>query len=103
MAYPPTADSIGASAKTIAGDLPPSSSVTLLRLLFAAASWIFFPAFIDPVKLNLDIFLCEAINDPVSAPPVMNCTDPGGKPASAKSGPSASAPSGDFSDALKIN
>jgi hypothetical protein len=39
----------------------------------------------------------------VAAPPGTICTTPGGKPESAKSWPSAKAPSGDFSDALNIN
>lgn len=94
---------MGASAKTIAGDFPPSSSVTFFRLLLAAASWIFFPTEAEPVKLNFEMSLCDAIADPVSLPPVMNWITPGGKPASAKSGPRANDPKGDFSEALKMN
>jgi len=94
---------MAASGNTIAGDLPPSSSVTLLRLLFVAASCTFLPPTIDPVKLTERILWCEAIDEPVTAPPVTNCTTPGGNPASAKRGPSARAPKGDFSEVLKMN
>lgn len=103
MTHAPTATSKGASAKTNAGDLPPSSRVTCLRLLLAAASWIFLPTVVDPVKLIFEIFRCDASKSPVEPSPVTNCTTPGGNPASAKRGPSASAPSGDFSDDLKMN
>lgn len=103
MAYLFTAISIGASLNTIAGDFPPNSSVTFLRLLFAALSCIFLPPAADPVKLILEMNLCAERNEPVDAPPLRNWTTPGGKPASANRGPRASAPSGDFSDDLKMN
>jgi hypothetical protein len=46
----------GASAKTICGLLPPSSSVTGLVPLFAHAAMIDAPVRVEPVKVTLLIF-----------------------------------------------
>lgn len=43
----------GASAKTICGLLPPSSSVTGLVPLFAQAAMIDAPVRVEPVKVTL--------------------------------------------------
>ena len=45
-----TAWSTSASSHTMNGDLPPSSRVTALRLLFEANSRIIFPTSVEPVK-----------------------------------------------------
>lgn len=92
--------SMSASLNIRVADLLPNSSVHLFKLLRIAASCTFLPAPIDPVKLILAIPLCEASSAPVLPAPVMKFATPGGKPASMNSPPQASAPEGDFSDAL---
>ena len=45
-------DSMFASSKIIAGDLPPSSSRTFFKLDLAAAVWIKRPVRVDPVNVR---------------------------------------------------
>lgn len=100
--YLSTAKSKSASSNTRAADFPPSSRVTLFRLLRVAASWTAFPPAMEPVKLILATSMCDANREPVSWAPVRNWTTPGGKPASTKSGARAREPRGDFSEGLKM-
>src|SRR6476469_3770106 len=66
MAAPGTAVSISASAKTMSGDLPPSSSEIRLRLP-ADARTIDWPVTCEPVKATLSPPACEASAAPAVA------------------------------------
>jgi hypothetical protein len=90
-----------ASLKMIEGDLPPSSRLTCLRLLLAAAICTRRPEEAEPVKEILAISICDASRAPTLPPPEIRLTTPGGKPASLNSFPRNSVPSGDFSEDLK--
>jgi hypothetical protein len=92
-----------ASLNTIAGDFPPNSRTHRLRLLLAAASWTLRPAVTDPVKLIWAMPISEASSLPVSTEPERKFITPGGKPALPTNRPSASAPKGAFSEALKMH
>jgi len=95
----------------------PSSNVTLLKLLLAAATWIFLPVPTLAVKLifkykseinskplekvsnALLTFLTRmwlASRSPVLPSPVRTCTTPGGNPARSNNGAIAKDPSGLF-------
>jgi hypothetical protein len=91
---PLIATSMSASGKTIAGDLPPSSSETFFRL--PAAAWtINLPTSVDPVKATLSTSGCAAKAAPAVSPnPVRMLRTPSGKPASWISWPSRNALSG---------
>ena len=90
MAEATTAGS--ASSSTIAGSLPPSSSVTRLRS--GAADWAtFLPVSTEPVKLILRGTGCVVIHAPSSSPPLTMLTTPGGK-TSRSSSPTFSVVSG---------
>lgn len=80
----------------------PSSNVTRFKLLCAAATWIFFPVEILPVKLIFLTRICAERRAPVSPAPVKTCKTPFGKPAFSKSGATAKDPSGLFSEGLTI-
>ena len=74
------ARSRSASGKTIAGDLPPSSSETRFRLP-AAALTISLPTSVEPVKATLSTSGCSASAAPAVSPkPVTMLTTPSGKP-----------------------
>ena len=69
----------------MAGDLPPSSSVTFLRLPVAALA-MSLPTSVEPVKATLSTRSWAARGAPQGSPkPVRMLTTPGGKPASTKS------------------
>jgi hypothetical protein len=102
VTHPSTAFSTSVSSNTSAGDLPPSSRMTLFRLLWAASTWIFFPVPTEPVKLISRMRICFASSAPVVPPPEMMLITPGGNPACAMRGAKARAASGATSDALKI-
>ena len=94
LAVPAMARSRSASGKTIAGDLPPSSSETRLRLP-AAALTMSLPTSVEPVKATLSTSGCSANAAPAVSPkPVTMLTTPSGMPASAISSPRRSAESG---------
>ena len=79
---PEMARSMSASGKTIAGDLPPSSSDTRLRLP-AAALTMSLPTSVEPVKATLSTSGWSASAAPAVSPkPVMMLTTPSGNPAS---------------------
>ncbi len=77
---PAIATSMSASGNTIAGDLPPSSSDTFLRL--PAAAWtISLPTSVEPVNATLSTSGCAASAAPAVSPkPVTMLTTPAGKP-----------------------
>ena len=92
-AAPGMATDRSASGNTIAGDLPPSSRLTFLRL--PAAAWTMsLPTSVDPVNATLSTSGCAAIAAPAMPSPVMRLNTPGGKPASVISSPSRIALSG---------
>jgi hypothetical protein len=62
-----TACSMSASAKTMLGALPPSSSETFVRLS-AAARAIILPTSVEPVKATLSMPGCEASAAPAVSP-----------------------------------
>ena len=79
---PASAASRSASAKTMLGDLPPSSSETRFRFPFAAST-IFWPVVCSPVKVTLSTSVCAASGAPAVSPkPVTTLTTPGGNPTS---------------------
>ena len=89
-----------ASGKTICGDLPPSSSVTLLMFSAAAAATA-LPVAVDPVNATLSTPECAASVAPTSRErPVTTLTTPGGKPACSTSSANASVDAGACSDGL---
>ena len=65
------------SSSTIAGSLPPSSSVTRLRSGAAAAATC-LPVATEPVKQILRGVGCDVIHSPSSSPPVTTLSTPGG-------------------------
>ena len=68
------------SGNAISGFLPPSSSVTCLMPLSAAARWIARPVGTEPVKATRLTFGCRAMASPVGRPvPVTMLTTPAGK------------------------
>ena len=85
-----------------AGDLPPSSNDTSLRLDAAAAAETNRPVLVEPVKEIFRIFMCEASNAPVDPAPETMLTIPRGNPAEEASPAINAAASGDFSDDFKI-
>src|SRR5664280_454270 len=66
-----------ASSSTMAGSLPPSSSVTRFRS-GAADCATFLPVSMDPVKLILRGTGCPVIHAPSSSPPLTTLSTPGG-------------------------
>ena len=73
---PSTAWSIGASSKTMLAALPPSSSVSDLRVP-ATARAIDLPTSVDPVNATLSTSPCSTTARPVSPAPVTMLTTPG--------------------------
>src|SRR5688572_27715654 len=89
-----------ASGKTICGDLPPSSSVTLL-MFSAAACATARPVAVEPVNATLSTPRCAASAAPVSREsPVTTLTTPGGNPAPSTSSANPSVETGECSDGL---
>ena len=85
---PSAAASRSASAKTMFGLLPPSSSVTRLRFVRAAACMISLPTSVLPVNATLSTSMCSAIAAPAVSPkPGTMLMTPSGKPASMASSP----------------
>ena len=71
-----------ASEKTILGDFPPSSKVTLL-IVSAESLVTRIPALVDPVKDIISISLCLDIAVPTTSPtPLTRLKTPAGYPAS---------------------
>ncbi len=81
-----------ASRSTMAGSLPPSSSVTRLRS-GAAASATFLPVATEPVKEILRTLGCAVIQPPSSLPPDTMLSTPAGT-TSRRISPSLSVESG---------
>src|ERR1700744_34017 len=74
-----------ASSKISTGDLPPSSRVTLLRLLSAAACTIARPTSVEPVNATFSTSGCAVIAAPTVWPyPFTRFATPSGTPASAR-------------------
>src|SRR6185436_19344970 len=91
---PRSAASTSASARTMFGDLPPSSSVIFLSVS-AAALMIPLPVLVSPVKAILSMPGCSTIACPTLEPgPVITLSTPGGSPTSTAISPSAIAVSG---------
>src|SRR5581483_8054618 len=93
------AASRSASANTMLGVLPPSSSVTGLRSV-AVRRWMSWPTAVDPVKVILWTPGCSTMAIPVSPAPGTTLTTPGGTPASSISSASQRVDSGASSDGL---
>ncbi len=93
LSAPLTAESTAESAKTMLGDLPPSSSVTRLSVS-AELRMISLPTEVEPVKAILSPPGCFTNAAPVSGPPVTIFSTPGGRPASSANSPKRSAVSG---------
>lgn len=91
-----------ASSDTSTELFPPISSVTLFKLLFVAATWIFLLTATPPVKLILRIFTCELSATPASAAPPRMLRTPGSTPASMTNKPRSRVESGFISLALEI-
>lgn len=91
---PDSAASMSASAHTIDGDFPPSSSVTRF-IVCAALAAIALPVVVLPVNAILSTSGCATIAAPSSrVEPVTTLKTPGGKPASSAISASLSAVSG---------
>ena len=89
-----------ASFSTMAGFLPPSSSVTPVSVS-AAARAICLPVAVEPVKLTLAMRGCEVSAAPQTAPlPVTTLNTPSGIPASLASSATRNRVSGVVSDGL---
>ena len=85
---PRTALSRSASAKTMLGDLPPSSSETFFNES-AASRMMVLPTLVEPVKAMASTPGCRTRAAPARVPrPGTTLSIPGGKPASAASSPS---------------
>src|ERR1700753_3220825 len=94
IAAPGTAASRSASANTMSGDLPPSSSETRFRVP-AEARTIDWPVTCDPVNATLSTPGCDASAAPAVSPnPGTTLTTPAGTPAHRQSSPSRSDVSG---------
>ena len=92
-----------ASAKTMLGLLPPSSSETFFTLL-AARRMISWPVVVSPVKATLPTPGCAAMAAPADPPgPVTTLTTPGGKPASRASSARRIADSGVHDAGLRMH
>jgi hypothetical protein len=89
---------MSASAHTMAGSFPPSSSITGLPWL-AASSMTLRPVATLPVKKTLRIRPASHRAAPVSPPPWTTRRTPSGSPASANSAAIRSPVSGIISDA----
>ena len=100
---PSTAAAKSASANTMFGFLPPSSSDTRLRLPVAAViTWR--PVVVPPVKAILSTFGCAASASPQPVPgPVTMFTTPAGVPASTTISARSSAVSGVSSEGLSTH
>ena len=68
LARPGTVRFMSASAKTMVGDLPPSSRVTFFRLLWAAEAAMIRPTSVEPVKATLSTSGCDEIAAPAVWP-----------------------------------
>ena len=99
---PATAASQSQSAKTMLALLPPSSRETFLRLPWAAST-IFLPTSVEPVKATLSTSGWPEMAAPASPNPVMMFTTPSGTPASAQISPRISAVSGVCSAGLRTS
>src|SRR5690348_12567574 len=91
---PRSAWSRSASANTMFGDLPPSSSVTFFTDS-AAVRMMWRPTSVEPVNVTLSTAGCFTIASPAIAPlPGRTFSTPGGSPASSASSPMRTALSG---------
>ena len=96
-----TASSRSASAKTMFGDLPPSSNVTSFSVSEALAA-ICLPVSVDPVKAILSTPACSTSAAPARRPkPGRMLTTPGGRSRSSISEANASADTGVSSAGLR--
>ena len=99
-ANPRAAASRSASANTIDGDLPPSSSVTRFTSRAARAA-ISRPTAVEPVKATLAMPGCSTIRRPTSSPvPTSTVSRLSGAPAASTMRCNSSAVSGVSSDGL---
>ncbi len=80
LTMPSTAWSIGASSKTMFAPLPPSSSVSFLRVP-ATVRAISLPTAVEPVNATLFTSGCATRAAPVRPSPVTMLTTPLGSPA----------------------
>ncbi len=99
LTMPSTAWSIGASSKTMLAALPPSSSVTFLRVP-ATERAIALPTSVEPVNATLSTPACSTSARPVSPAPVTMLTTPGGRSACWQISANSSAVSGVVSAGL---
>ena len=97
---PSTAWSIAASSKTMLAALPPSSSVSDLRVP-ATARAIDLPTSVEPVNATLSTSPCSTTARPVSPAPVTMLTTPGGRSACWQISANSSAVSGVVSAGLR--
>ncbi|MNV47279.1 hypothetical protein D3C71_1391410 [compost metagenome] len=99
---PSIAASWSASANTMCGDLPPSSSAT--GISFSAAAWAMArPLAVPPVNDTMRTPGCSTRRRPTVEPrPVITLRMPGGRPASSAMRPSARAGEEVTSDGLRI-
>src|ERR1700712_4181260 len=81
LTRPGTVSSSGASGRTMAGDLPPSSRL-YRRMRNPHDAAILAPTAVDPVKLTLSTPGWSVSSSPVEAPPLTTLTTPSGSPAS---------------------
>ena len=88
------------SSMTIAGSLPPSSSVTRFSVAAALAS-TFLPVATEPVNEILSMPGCSVIQAPSSSPPASTLTTPAGN-TSFMISPTFSVGSGVYGDGLRI-
>ena len=93
LTMPSTAWSSGASSNTTLAALPPSSSVTFLRVP-ATERAIWRPTSVEPVKATLSTPGCSTSARPVSPAPVTMLTTPGGRSACRQMSAKARAVSG---------
>src|ERR671933_637227 len=93
LTMPSIAWSSGASSKTTFAALPPSSSVSFLRVP-ASSRWIALPTSVEPVNAILSIPGCLTISAPVRPSPVTMFTTPGGSSAWRRTSQNARALSG---------
>ena len=102
FALPWIAASNSASANTMFGDFPPSSSVTRFSVS-APVRMMILPTSFEPVNPTLSTFGCDVSGAPhVSPNPVSTFSTPAGRPASSRIFGISSAVSGVCSAGLRI-
>src|SRR5919106_3912554 len=100
-AAPLAVASIGASSKTMTGDLPPSSTVTLAKCR-AAATATDRPGSVPPVNVIFATSGCSHNAAPATGPsPLMMLSTPSGNPDAVAISPSLSVVSGVCSEGLR--